>query len=107
MVRLFSLNKVATMKSHVQLPLASLLVVATGLSICTQVLAETNQLSSSNHDPAKQTIIRFTGLTAVAAEPLEKTKNILAAQLRDQGYECDQPKSAERDIQASKPDEEV
>ena len=47
------------------------------------------------------------GCVAVAAEPLEKTKNILAAQLRDQGYECDQPQRAERDIQASKPDEEV
>ena len=47
------------------------------------------------------------GCVALAAEPLEHTKNILAAQLRDQGYECDQPKSAERDIQASKPDEEV
>src|SRR5262249_20807021 len=44
---------------------------------------------------------------AVAAEPLEKTKTILAAQLRDQGYDCDQPKSAARDIQASKPDEQV
>ena len=47
------------------------------------------------------------GCVAVGAEPLEKTKNILAAQLRDQGYECDQPQRAERDIQASKPDEEV
>jgi hypothetical protein len=47
------------------------------------------------------------GWVAVAAEPLEKTKNVLAAQLRDQGYECDRPKSARRDVRASKPDEEV
>ena len=31
-------------------------------------------------------------------------QNILAAQLRDQGYTCDQPQSAERDVQASTPD---
>jgi len=95
------------MKSHVRFPLASLLVVATGLSIGTQALAQTDRLPSWNDGPAKQAIIKFAGLTAFAAEPLEHTKNILAAQLRDQGYECDQPKSAERDIQASKPDEEV
>ena len=47
------------------------------------------------------------GCIAVAAGPLEDPKNILAAQLRDQGYDCNQPKSAARDIQASKPDEEV
>ena len=47
------------------------------------------------------------GCTAVAAEPLEDPKNMLAVQLRDQGYQCDQPKSAERDVQGSKPDEEV
>jgi hypothetical protein len=48
------------------------------------------------------------GCIAVAAEPPgEDPKNILAAQLRDQGYDCDQPKSAERDVQASKPDEAV
>jgi hypothetical protein len=48
-----------------------------------------------------------TGCMAVAAEPLEDPTNILAAQLRDQGYECNRPKSAERDVQASKPDEQV
>jgi hypothetical protein len=103
----FSLNKVATMKSHFRFPLASLLVVATGLGIGTQALAQTDRLRSWNEGPPKQAIIKFAGYIAVGAEPLEKTKNILAAQLRDQGYECDQPKSAERDIQASKPDEEV
>jgi hypothetical protein len=43
------------------------------------------------------------GGTAIAAD----TQNILAAQLRDQGYTCDQPQSAERDVQASTPDEAV
>jgi hypothetical protein len=37
----------------------------------------------------------------------QDSENVLAAQLRDQGYACDQPKSAEQDVQASKPDEEV
>jgi hypothetical protein len=93
------------MKSQVRLPLASLLTVATGLSIGTQALAQTDPVPSWNDGSAKQAIIKLAGYIAVAADPLEKTKNILAAQLRDQGYECDQPKSAERDIQASKPDE--
>jgi hypothetical protein len=45
---------------------------------------------------------------ALAAEPPgEDPKNVLAAQLRNQGYECDQPKSAEQDVQASRPDEAV
>jgi hypothetical protein len=37
----------------------------------------------------------------------EDPRNVLAAQLRDQGYACDQPQSAERDAQASRPDEAV
>jgi hypothetical protein len=46
--------------------------------------------------------------TAIAAGPSgTDTQNILAAQLRDQGYACDQPQSAERDVQASTPDEAV
>jgi hypothetical protein len=46
--------------------------------------------------------------TAIAAGPSgTDTQNILAAQLRDQGYACDQPQSAERDAQASTPDEAV
>src|SRR5262249_41398076 len=95
------------MKSRVRFPLASRLVVATGLSIGTQALPQTDRLPSWDDGAPKQAIIEFAGYIAVAAEPLEQTKNVLAAQLRDQGYECDQPKSAERDIQASKPDEEV
>src|SRR4029453_11182190 len=46
--------------------------------------------------------------TAFAAGPAgEDPRNVLAAQLRDQGYACDQPQSAERDAQASRPDEAV
>jgi hypothetical protein len=48
------------------------------------------------------------GGTAIAAgQSGADTQNILAAQLRDQGYACDQPQSAERDVQASTPDEAV
>jgi hypothetical protein len=54
------------------------------------------------------TVLLLVGGMAIAAEtPGEDPKNMLAAQLRDQGYDCVQPKSAERDIQASKPDEQV
>jgi hypothetical protein len=35
------------------------------------------------------------------------TQSVLAAQLREQGYACDQPQSAERDTQASTPDQAV
>lgn len=34
-------------------------------------------------------------------------KTIIAAQIREQGYQCDQPQSAVRDTQASRPDEAV
>ncbi len=47
------------------------------------------------------------GAAIAAGPPGEDTQNILAAQLRDQGYACDQPQSAERDVQASGPDEAV
>src|SRR5262245_26173980 len=48
------------------------------------------------------------GGTAIAAGPAdEDPRNVLAAQLREQGYACDQPQSAERDAQASGPDEAV
>jgi hypothetical protein len=48
------------------------------------------------------------GGTAIAGgAPGADTQSILAAQLRDQGYACDQPQSAERDVQASTPDEAV
>jgi hypothetical protein len=41
------------------------------------------------------------------AQDLESPKDDIAAQIRAQGYACDQPQSAMRDAQASKPDEEV
>ncbi len=44
---------------------------------------------------------------AVMAASGDDSKNIIAAQVRAQGYACDQPRSAERDAQASKPNEEV
>jgi hypothetical protein len=34
-------------------------------------------------------------------------RNIIAAQIRDQGYQCDSPQSATQDMQASRPDEAV
>ena len=41
------------------------------------------------------------------AQDVESPKDDIAAQIRAQGYACDQPQSATRDPQASKPDEEV
>lgn len=43
---------------------------------------------------------------AVAADE-ENPAEIVAAQIRSQGYQCDDAKKAERDIEASKPDEAV
>ena len=37
----------------------------------------------------------------------DSPKNIIAAQIRDQGYKCDSPQSADQDMQSSKPDEAV
>ncbi len=37
----------------------------------------------------------------------EKPPEIIAAHIRDQGFKCDNPKSAKRDASASKPDEPV
>ena len=41
------------------------------------------------------------------AEDVESPKDDIAAQIRAQGYACDQPQSATRDAQASRPDEQV
>lgn len=41
---------------------------------------------------------------AFADEKLEQTKEIIAAQIRRQGFECKTPKSAKRDEKLSKPD---
>jgi len=43
-------------------------------------------------------------LNAFAQEP---TRDLLAAQLREQGYRCDKPASARRDLARSKPDDAV
>lgn len=42
-----------------------------------------------------------------AAGPKEVSKDIIAVQLRKQGFACENPVSAKRDPDASKPDEEV
>lgn len=44
---------------------------------------------------------------ASAARSQEAPKDVIAAHLRLQGYECDAPKSARRDAQASRPDAQV
>jgi hypothetical protein len=44
------------------------------------------------------------GGTALALDG-EDAKDVIAAQLRDQGYACDNPQSATRDENASGPDE--
>ena len=44
---------------------------------------------------------------ALAAAGTGNPMDILAAQLRDQGYTCDHPQSAEQDAKGSKPDEAV
>jgi hypothetical protein len=38
------------------------------------------------------------------AQDVESPKDDIAAQIRAQGYACDQPQSATRDAQASKPE---
>ncbi|MGC2409724.1 MAG: hypothetical protein WA441_06970 [Methyloceanibacter sp.] len=50
-------------------------------------------------------VMAMGALALPAAE--ESPKNIIAAQIRDQGYKCDSPQSADQDVQASKPDEAV
>ena len=48
-----------------------------------------------------------TGAFAVTAAAQQTPKEDIAAQIRDQGYQCDDPQSAERDEKASRPDEAV
>jgi hypothetical protein len=43
----------------------------------------------------------------VAASAQEDPTNIVADQIRAQGYKCDSPQKATRDPQASRPDEQV
>jgi hypothetical protein len=58
-------------------------------------------------------LLAFVALMIAASVPLcaqaasEDPKNIIAAQIRDQGYKCEEPQSATQDMQASRPDEAV
>lgn len=45
--------------------------------------------------------------SAFAADAVETPKDLIAIQIRDQGYKCDQATGAERDTAASKPNEAV
>jgi hypothetical protein len=55
-----------------------------------------------------QTLTAITATGALAAPALdESSKDVIAAQIRDQGYACEKPQSATRDEQASRPDEAV
>jgi hypothetical protein len=50
------------------------------------------------------TLVALLSDAALALEG-EDAKDVIAAQLRDQGYDCDNPQSATRDEDASGPDE--
>jgi hypothetical protein len=50
-------------------------------------------------------VISMSALQSVCAQ--EPTKNLLAAQIREQGYSCNNPLSAKKDLQRSRPDEAV
>ena len=52
-----------------------------------------------------QVAFSMTAVHGVFAE--EPTKDLLASQIRDQGYRCANPISAQRDLSRSKPDEAV
>jgi hypothetical protein len=49
----------------------------------------------------------LTGAGVFTALAQEVPTNIVADQIRAQGYKCDSPQSAKQDAQASKPDEAV
>lgn len=49
----------------------------------------------------------FAALVPVAAAEQESPEEIIAAQIRQQGFPCDNPQSAQRDREASRPDEAV
>jgi hypothetical protein len=46
-------------------------------------------------------------MAGASASAQENPTNIVADQIRAQGYKCESPQSAKRDAQASKPDEAV
>jgi hypothetical protein len=49
----------------------------------------------------------LSGAGLFAASAQEDPTNIVADQIRSQGYACDAPQTATRDPQASRPDEQV
>lgn len=53
------------------------------------------------------TMVQKVGAGVFTASAQEDPTNIVADQIRAQGYKCDSPQSAKRDAQASKPDEAV
>jgi hypothetical protein len=54
---------------------------------------------------AVQVVIGVTAVQSVSAQ--EPTRDLLAAQIRDQSYRCNTPLSADKDLRRSKPDEAV
>ena len=52
-----------------------------------------------------QVVISIAAIQSVSAQ--EPTKDLLAAQIRDQGYRCSMPLSANKDLSRSRPDEAV
>jgi|SRR6476620_587769 len=52
-------------------------------------------------------LIAALGAGAECASAQEDPTNIIADQIRAQGYKCDSPQSVQRDPQASRPDEAV
>ena len=53
------------------------------------------------------TLILLAAVGDCPAAAEDGPKDIIAAQIRAQGYQCDSPKSAVQDMQASKPHEAV
>jgi hypothetical protein len=51
--------------------------------------------------------VRMAWLKPEAAEAQETSKEVIADQIRSQGFTCDKPESAKRDPERSKPDEAV
>jgi hypothetical protein len=52
-------------------------------------------------------VLLVSGLTGSAAQAQETVRNMLAAQIRTQGYPCDQALGAKKDRRRSKPVHEV
>ena len=52
-------------------------------------------------------VLLVSGLTRSVAQAEETVQNMLAAQLRTQGYACDKALGATRDAKLSKPDDEA